>query len=89
MILIDLNQVLLSGLMAQIAGQKNVKLEEGLVRHLVLNIIRGHVKQFRQEYGEVVLCCDNKKYWRKDAEALSCFRISRRYRWYTRRLRYA
>ena len=66
MILIDLNQGLLSGLMAQIAGQKNVKLEEGLVRHLVLNIIRGHVKQFRQEYGEVVLCCDNKKYWRKE-----------------------
>jgi hypothetical protein len=66
MILIDLNQVLLSVLMAQIAGQKNVKLEEGLVRHLVLNIIRGHVKQFRQEYGEVVLCCDNKKYWRKE-----------------------
>ena len=66
MILIDLNQVLLSGLMAQIAGQKNVKLEEGLVRHLVLNIIRGHVRQFRQEYGEVVLCCDNKKYWRKE-----------------------
>jgi hypothetical protein len=66
MILIDLNQVLLSGLMAQIAGQKNVKLEEGLVRHLVLNIIRGHVRQFRQEYGEIVLCCDNKKYWRKE-----------------------
>jgi hypothetical protein len=66
MILIDLNQVLLSGLMAQISGQKNVKLEEGLVRHLVLNIIRGHVRQFRQEYGEVVLCCDNRKYWRKE-----------------------
>jgi 5'(3')-deoxyribonucleotidase len=66
MILIDLNQVLLSGLMAQIASQKNVKLEENLVRHLVLNIIRGHVKQFRHEYGEVVLCCDNKKYWRKE-----------------------
>jgi hypothetical protein len=66
MILIDLNQVLLSGLMAQIASQKNIKLEEGLVRHLVLNIIRGHVRQFRQEYGEVVLCCDNKKYWRKE-----------------------
>jgi hypothetical protein len=31
-----------------------------------LNIIRGHVKQFRHEYGEVVLCCDNKKYWRKE-----------------------
>jgi hypothetical protein len=66
MILIDLNQVLLSGLMAQIASQKNIKIEENLVRHLVLNIIRGHVKQFRHEYGEVVLCCDNKKYWRKE-----------------------
>jgi hypothetical protein len=31
-----------------------------------LNIIRGHVRQFRQEYGEVVLCCDNKNYWRKE-----------------------
>jgi 5'-3' exonuclease len=66
MILIDLNQVLLSGLMAQIAGQKNIKLEESLIRHMVLNILRSHVKQFRGEYGEVVLCCDNKKYWRKE-----------------------
>jgi 5'-3' exonuclease len=66
MILIDLNQVLLSGLMAQIGGQKNIKLEESLVRHMVLNILRSHIKQFRAEYGEVVLCCDNKKYWRKD-----------------------
>lgn len=66
MILIDLNQVLLAGLMVQIANQKNAVIEEGLVRHLALNIIRGHVKQFRQEYGEVVLCCDNRKYWRKD-----------------------
>jgi hypothetical protein len=66
MILVDLNQVLLAGLMVQISGQKNVKLEEDLVRHLALNILRGHVKQFRHEYGEVVLCCDNKKYWRKE-----------------------
>ena len=66
MILIDLNQVLLSGLMAQIAGQKNLKLEEGLIRHMVLNILRSHIKQFKKEYGEVVLCCDNRKYWRKD-----------------------
>lgn len=66
MILIDLNQVLLSGLMAQIASQKNLKLEEGLVRHLVLNILRSHIKQFKKEYGEVVLCCDNRKYWRKE-----------------------
>jgi hypothetical protein len=66
MILVDLNQVLLAGLMVQISGQKNVKLEEDLIRHLALNILRGHIRQFRQEYGEVVLCCDNKKYWRKE-----------------------
>lgn len=66
MILIDLNQVLLSGLMAQIASQKGVKLEENLVRHMILNIIRTHVKNFRNEYKEVVLCCDNRKYWRRE-----------------------
>ena len=66
MILVDLNQVLLAGLMAQIANQKNAKLEEDLIRHMVLNIIRNHVKNFKAEYGEVVLCCDNRKYWRKE-----------------------
>lgn len=66
MILVDLNQVLLSGLMAQIAGQKKVKLEEDLVRHMVLNILRNHLRTFRKDYGEVVLCSDNRKYWRKE-----------------------
>ena len=65
MILVDLNQVLLAGLMAQIANQKG-KLDEDLIRHMVLNIIRNHVKNFKAEYGEVVLCCDNRKYWRKE-----------------------
>ena len=65
MILVDLNQVLLAGLMAQIANQKG-KLDEHLIRHMVLNIIRTHVKNFKNEYGEVVLCCDNRKYWRKE-----------------------
>jgi len=66
MILVDLNQVLLAGLMAQISNQKSVKLEEDLIRHMVLNILRMHLKTFRNEYGEVVLCCDNRKYWRKE-----------------------
>jgi hypothetical protein len=66
MILVDLNQVLLAGLMAQIGAQKNTKLDESLIRHMVLNIIRTHVKNFKNEYGEVILCCDNRKYWRKE-----------------------
>lgn len=66
MILVDLNQVLLSGLMAQIAGQKNVKYEEDLIRHLILNILRNHIKNFKSEFGEVILCCDNRTYWRRE-----------------------
>ena len=67
MILVDLNQVLLAGLMAQIANAKpKIKLEEDLIRHMVLNIIRTHLKNFRKDYGEVVLCSDNRKYWRKE-----------------------
>jgi hypothetical protein len=66
MILIDLNQVLLGGLMAQINAQKGIQIEEDLVRHMILNTLRYNIKQFKNEYGEVVLCCDNRKYWRKE-----------------------
>ena len=65
MILVDLNQVLLAGLMAQISNHKG-KLDESLIRHMVLNIIRTHSKNFKNEYGDIVLCCDNRKYWRKE-----------------------
>ena len=65
MVLVDLNQVLLAGLMAQIANNKG-KLDENLIRHMVLNILRNHVKNFKKDYGEIVLCCDNRKYWRKE-----------------------
>ena len=66
MILVDLNQVLLAGLMSQISNQNGIKLDESLVRHMILNIIRMHIKNFRSEYGEVILCCDNRRYWRKE-----------------------
>ena len=66
MILVDLNQVLLAGLMSQISNQNGIKLDESLVRHMILNIIRIHIKNFRSEYGEVILCCDNRRYWRKE-----------------------
>jgi len=25
-----------------------------------------HVRNFRKDYGDIVLCCDNRKYWRKE-----------------------
>jgi 5'-3' exonuclease len=66
MILVDLNQVLIAGMMTQINKSKNKTIEEGLIKHMALNILRNHIKTFRKTYGEVVLCCDNRKYWRKD-----------------------
>jgi hypothetical protein len=64
MILLDLNQVMISNLMGQIQGGK-VEMSEDLVRHMVLNSIRIYKSKF-QEYGDLVICCDDKNYWRKD-----------------------
>lgn len=66
MILVDLNQVLISNLMVQINSDPKAKLEEGLIRHIVLNSLRSYVKQFKSKYGDVVICCDSRKYWRRD-----------------------
>lgn len=65
MILVDLNQVLIAGLMVQISTDKKKKYDEDLIRHVILNTLRVHIKKFKSEYGEVILCCDNREYWRK------------------------
>lgn len=66
MVLIDLNQVLISNLMQQINGNPKIKLDEDLIRHMVLNSLRSYIKQFKQKYGEVVICCDSRRYWRRE-----------------------
>lgn len=64
MILVDMNQVMISSLMAQLHGQ-NMQLEEDLVRHMVLNSLRTNRQKFFDDYGELIICCDDKNYWRK------------------------
>lgn len=64
MILLDLNQVMIANLMIQIQGGK-ADLQEDLIRHMVLNSIRLYRQKFK-EYGELVICADDKNYWRKD-----------------------
>lgn len=66
MVLVDLNQVLISNLMQQIGSNPKVKLEESLIRHMVLNSLRSYVRQFRAKYGDIVIACDSRKYWRRD-----------------------
>lgn len=65
--LIDLNQVLISNLMQHLKHvAKADEISEDLVRHMSINTIRSNVKQFKNKYPNIVLCCDNKKYWRRD-----------------------
>jgi len=52
--------------MVQINGRNKVELNEDLVRHMVLNSLRGHNKKFRKEYGEMVIACDSKNVWRRE-----------------------
>jgi len=65
MIILDLSQVMISTLMVQIGNHKNVKIEEDIIRHMVLNALRAHKVKFSAEFGEMVIACDDKNYWRK------------------------
>jgi 5'-3' exonuclease len=65
LIIVDLNQTMLSNLMAQLGNHLNAQVEENMVRHMVLNAIRSYKHKFGNEYGELVIACDNTNYWRK------------------------
>jgi len=67
MILIDYSQVALANLLA---FQKDLKAGsesdvENLIRHTTLSTIQFYKKKYHKEYGDVVICCDGRHYWRR------------------------
>jgi len=66
MIIVDLNQVMISNYMAQIGNHTNIAVDENLFRHMVLNSIRNINKKHSEEFGEVVIACDSPRSWRKE-----------------------
>jgi hypothetical protein len=67
MILVDLNQIAISNLMVSInTYNKNQEINEDLLRHMVLNSLRAYKVKFGEEYGDLVICCDARHYWRRD-----------------------
>lgn len=64
MLIVDLNQVMIANIMAQLGNHTNTVIEEDLFRHITLNSLRSFKKQFK-EYGEMIIACDDKNYWRK------------------------
>ncbi len=60
MILIDYNQIALSNIIVQKLNDEN------MIRHMILNSIRMYNKKYRDQYGQMVICCDGMNTWRKE-----------------------
>lgn len=65
MIIVDYSQTIISVLMAEIGNKQDVEVDLNLLRHIAINNILSYKKKFGREYGDIVLACDSKKYWRK------------------------
>lgn len=69
MILIDLNQLMISNILRHLKADPNKMVNpaemEGLIRHKIIQHILYVKKKFGQEYGEPVICCDSRSYWRR------------------------
>lgn len=68
MILIDYSQVALASILTFQADLKSGDQDKvvNLIRHVTLSTIKSFKKKYGKEYGEVVLCCDGRRYWRRD-----------------------
>jgi hypothetical protein len=64
-IVVDYNQTAISSLMANLAGRRDVEVNIPLVRHMIINALRSYRKKFGPEFGEMVIACDNRHYWRR------------------------
>jgi hypothetical protein len=67
MILIDYSQVALSAILTFQRELKGTDSEiKNLIRHVTLSTIKAYKKRYGKEYGQVVICCDSRHYWRKE-----------------------
>ena len=64
-ILVDLNQVMIANMMVQIGNHHNAEVDENMIRHMVLNTLRFNRMKFKEEFGEPIICADDKNYWRR------------------------
>ena len=70
MIIIDMNQISLASVMMQLRISETKEVDEGLIRHMILNSIRNYVMEFKSDYtdndADIILAWDSKHYWRRD-----------------------
>ena len=67
MILVDYSQVALSAILTFQRELKGTDSEvKNLIRHVTLSTLKSYKKKYGKEYGELVICCDGRKYWRRE-----------------------
>ena len=65
MILVDLSQLLVASTFVSMKkGETEVDIKR--LRHLLLNSLSKYRRQYANEFGELVICCDGSLSWRKD-----------------------
>lgn len=67
MILVDYSQVALANILSFKYELRGSDAEVvNLIRHTVLSTLKFYKKKYGKEYGELVICADGRKYWRRD-----------------------
>ncbi len=65
--MVDYSQCALAAILS---FQRELKGDEAevknLIRHVTLSTLKSYKKKYGAEYGEMVICCDGRKYWRKE-----------------------
>lgn len=65
MILVDANQIAISHLMVRSKIEDGINIDS--VRKSIVRVIGRIAKKYGPEYGQMILCYDDKNYWRRDA----------------------
>jgi len=63
-ILVDANQIAISHLMVRNKIENEINIDS--VRKSIIRVIARIHRRFKQDYGDLVLCYDDKNYWRRD-----------------------
>ena len=61
--LVDFSQIFIGSYMT---ASKFATVDMDVIRPAVLNTLRMYRTKFVSEFGELILCCDDRKTWRKD-----------------------
>jgi hypothetical protein len=66
MILLDFSQVALNSIQGVLSDELSNPNDDSadMIRHTIFNALLKYKSQFK-EYGEFIICCDSKPYWRK------------------------